>query len=237
MQLGRPHLHLQSIGSTNQRARELAAAGAPHGTLVTADHQTAGRGRQGRDWVAPPGSSALISVVLRDPPALLPLIAAVAVAESCGPQAQIKWPNDILIEDSQGRLGKVAGILCEGRPQEGWGVVGIGINVALDLDAAPEEIRTTAATLALEPSARRLIVAQTVAALGAALLLPPDLILERWRQRDALAGSQVSWQTAGGLQHGTAIGVGGDGALRVESSDGEELELDGGEVHLEPAGD
>ncbi|MDP5034233.1 MAG: hypothetical protein NWP31_04735, partial [Solirubrobacteraceae bacterium] len=67
-QLGSPHLHFSSIGSTNDRARELADAGAPHGTLVSADEQSSGRGRQGREWVAPPGSSLLISLLLREPP-------------------------------------------------------------------------------------------------------------------------------------------------------------------------
>ena len=124
--LGSPHLHLKSVGSTNERASELAAAGAPHGTLVSADHQSSGRGRQGRDWIAPAGSSLLISLLLRDPPELLPLTAAVAVAEVCGPAARIKWPNDILLPNAGEAPAKVAGILCETRPQENWAVVGIG---------------------------------------------------------------------------------------------------------------
>ena len=80
--LGRPHLHLRQARSTNQRARELAAGGAPHGTLVTAAAQSEGRGRQGRSWEAPEGSSLLMSLVLRDAPDLLPLAApAEAVPE------------------------------------------------------------------------------------------------------------------------------------------------------------
>src|ERR1700712_1173777 len=111
--LGSPRLHLRRTASTNQLARQLAAAGAPHGTLVTAGEQAAGRGRQGRTWSAPPGRALLLSVVLRDPPRLLPLVAAVAVAEEAGDDALVKWPNDVQID---GR--KVAGILAEGRPQE-----------------------------------------------------------------------------------------------------------------------
>ena len=87
--LGRPRLHLRATTSTNDRARELAQAGTPHGTVVTAGQQTAGRGRQGRTWSAPPGRALLVSVVLRDPPALLPLAAALAVAEVAGADAQI----------------------------------------------------------------------------------------------------------------------------------------------------
>src|SRR3954469_19327505 len=96
--LGTPRLHLREIGSTSDRARELALAGAPHGALVTAAAQTAGRGRQGRAWSTQPGAALSMSLVVRDPPELLPLVAAVAVAEACGAQAQIKWPNDILVD-------------------------------------------------------------------------------------------------------------------------------------------
>ena len=111
--LGRPRLHLRSVDSTNARARGLAAAGAPHGTLVTADAQTAGRGRQGRAWRAPPGRALLGSLLLRDWPRLLPLAAAVAVADTIGDDAAIKWPNDVLLGGH-----KVAGILAEGRPSD-----------------------------------------------------------------------------------------------------------------------
>ena len=79
--IGAPRVHHRETGSTNLLARELAAAGAPHGTLVTAGHQTAGRGRSDRTWQAPPGSSVLMSVVVRPADPLLPLRAAVAVAE------------------------------------------------------------------------------------------------------------------------------------------------------------
>ena len=95
--LGRPRVHLRETGSTNDRARELALAGAPHGTLVTAAAQSAGRGRQGRRWSAPAGSALLMSLLLRSPPPLLPLIAAVAVCDIAGEETKIKWPNDIVL--------------------------------------------------------------------------------------------------------------------------------------------
>src|SRR3954447_24529892 len=125
--IGTPRVHHRLTESTNERAKELADAGARHGTLVTADEQSAGRGRQGRVWTAPPGAAVLMSVVLRDLDerhALLPLAVAVAVCEACegvSPAPLVKWPNDVWID---GR--KVAGILLEGRPQEGWAVLGIG---------------------------------------------------------------------------------------------------------------
>ena len=148
MSFGSPRLHLRLTDSTNARARELAERGAPHGTLVTAAEQTAGRGRQGRTWSAPPGRALLCSVVIRDPPRLLPVAAGVAVAEVVGSGARIKWPNDVLVEGL-----KVAGILAEGRPQEGWSVIGIGLNVAVRVDDFPPELRGRAGTLRLEPEA------------------------------------------------------------------------------------
>src|SRR4051794_5795745 len=144
--LGRPRYHLRATDSTNERARALAVAGAPHGTLVTAAEQSAGRGRQGRTWSAPAGHALLLSLIVRDPPRLLPLIAAVAVAQTAGRDARIKRPNDV---ELGGR--RVAGILAEGRPQEHWGVLGIGVNVAVRLEDLPPELHETAATMGRGP--------------------------------------------------------------------------------------
>jgi BirA family biotin operon repressor/biotin-[acetyl-CoA-carboxylase] ligase len=221
--LGHPRMHLRVTDSTNSRARELAVAGAPHGTLVTASEQTAGRGRQGRVWSAPAGSALLMSVVLRSPPRLLPLAAAVAVASVVGEDARIKWPNDVQVE---GR--KVAGILVEGRPQERWAVLGIGLNVAIRLEDLPEELRGTAGTLGLtsaevEPALERLLrgIEEWLARDEAA-------VLEAWRARDGLRGREIRW--AGGA--GVAAGVDDDGRLLVELAEGGTTALDAGEVHL-----
>src|SRR5690349_22177636 len=143
--LGRPRLHLRATTSTTDRGRGLAQAGAPHGTLVTAGEQSAGRGRQGRTWSAPAGSALLLSLVIRDPPRLLPLAAGVAVADVAGARARVKWPNDVLVDGL-----KVAGILVEGRPQERWAVLGIGLNVALREGDFPPELVGRAGTLGLE---------------------------------------------------------------------------------------
>jgi BirA family biotin operon repressor/biotin-[acetyl-CoA-carboxylase] ligase len=257
--LGRPRLHLRRTDSTNDRARELAAAGAPHGTLVTAAEQTAGRGRQGRRWSAPAGSALLMSVIVRSPPPLLPLIVAVAVCEVAGADAAIKWPNDVVVAQPPGAgaregaigqpsgggsLGKLAGILVEGRPQEGWAVLGIGLNVAVELDQLPEELRPTpgssrggdsplpAATLGLsrdeiEPTLHRLLDA-----LGRRLSEPAEATLDAWRARDALHGREISW--AGGS--GRAQGVDGTGRLVVALADGGQTTLSAGEVHLQSLG-
>lgn len=225
MSLGSPHLHLRETGSTNDRARELAGAGAPHGTLVTAGAQTAGRGRQGRQWSAPPGQALLMSLVLREAHPLLPLAAAVAVAEVCGAVARVKWPNDVQLE---GR--KVAGILAEGRPQEGWVVLGIGLNVAVRPEELPEELRTRAATLGRPVSDVPHVLRELLGALATALALPVPVLLGSWRERDALRGHEVTW--SGG--QGVAQGIDDAGRLLVTASGGEVVALDAGEVHLGP---
>jgi BirA family biotin operon repressor/biotin-[acetyl-CoA-carboxylase] ligase len=223
--LGRPRLHLRRVDSTNARARELAAAGAPHGTLVTAAEQSAGRGRQGRAWSAPAGLGLLMSVLLRDWPRLLPLSAAVAVAETVGEGAAIKWPNDVLLGDH-----KVAGILAEGRPQEGWMVIGVGLNVAVRPNELPPELRDTAATMGLNPTEVEPTLARLLERLERWLTAGEPEVLDAWRARDALAGRAVAW--AGGA--GTAAGVDEDGRLVVELADGGgRTALDAGEVHLE----
>lgn len=223
--LGTPRLHLRATTSTNDRARDLAAAGAPHGMLVTASEQSAGRGRQGRSWSAPAGHALLMSVVLRGAPALLPLAAAVAVADTAGERARIKWPNDVQLD---GR--KVAGILAEGRPQEGWVVLGIGLNVAVRLEDLPPELRETAATLGLEPRDVEPTLQRLLRALEDALALGESALLEAYRARDALAGREIAWN--GG--RGRAAGIDGAGRLVVELAGGGRTALDAGEVHLEP---
>ena len=231
--IGRPWLHLREVDSTNRRARALAAAGAPHGTLVTAEAQTEGRGRQGRAWVAPAGRALLLSVLVRgldERHAVLPLAAAVAVSRSCeraaGVSAQIKWPNDVWID---GR--KVAGILVEGRPHEGWAVIGVGLNVLTREEEFPADLRGAATSLAIAGGGSAPSVAtvrsELVAALADQLAADAATTLAAWRQRDALLGSRVRW--AGG--EGIARGVSDAGALVVEAAAGRQ-ELDAGEVHL-----
>ena len=220
--IGRPRVHLRRTDSTNERARELAALGAPHGTLVTADEQTAGRGRQGRMWTAPPRAAVLMSVVLRELREGLPLAAAVAVCEALPLPAAIKWPNDIWI----GRR-KVAGILVEGRPQEGWAVLGIGLNVATE--DFPPELRESATSLRLEGSeisAEELLGALLVS-LDRWLGRPTPDVLDAWRSHDALLGHQVRWSKGSGA----AAGVDETGALLVDTASGR-ISLDAGEVHL-----
>jgi BirA family biotin operon repressor/biotin-[acetyl-CoA-carboxylase] ligase len=229
---GRPRVHHRLTDSTNARARELAMAGAPDGTIVTAGEQSSGRGRQGRTWSAPPGKALLLSAVVRDltrRDALLPLAVPVAVAAACdefaGTRCGIKWPNDIWIGTR-----KLSGILLEGRPQEGWAVIGIGLNVGTTRDDFPDDLRDTATSLAIEsgtdPGVER-VLAAVLAALDRRVGDSPEAILGAWRERDVLFGSRIRWN--GG--QGTAAGLDENGNLLVDTDAGR-VALDAGEVHL-----
>jgi BirA family biotin operon repressor/biotin-[acetyl-CoA-carboxylase] ligase len=231
---GSPRLHLRATDSTNVRARELAGRGVPDGTLVTAGEQSAGRGRQGRTWSAPAGRSLLCSIVIREPPRLLPLAAGVAVAEvvaqvvaraadSAGRGPLVKWPNDVLLG---GR--KIAGILVEGRPQEGWAVLGIGLNVALAREDFPPELRETAATLGLGADQIEPVLERLLRSLERWVAAGEPSVLEAVRARDALRGRSVRW--SGG--EGVGAGIDDGGRLLVESGSGGVVALDAGEVHL-----
>jgi BirA family biotin operon repressor/biotin-[acetyl-CoA-carboxylase] ligase len=219
--LGTPRLHLRVTDSTNERAKALATAGAPHGLLITASEQTAGHGRQGRSWTAPAGEGLLMSLVLRDWPELLPLVAAVAVAQTAGPDALIKWPNDVLLG---GR--KVAGILVEGRPQEGWAVLGIGVNVAIR--AFPPELVQIAGSLDRTPADVEPFLAALLQRFERGLSESPGAVIEAWRERDALRGKPITWNDGAGV----AAGVDEEGRLIVELEDGTTTALQAGEVHL-----
>ena len=216
--IGRPRLHHRTIGSTNAKARELAAAGAPHGTLVTASEQTAGRGRQGRSWVTPPGTAIAASLILRRFDDLLPLRAGLAVADLAGPAARVKWPNDVLVD---GR--KVAGILAEARAPD-WAVLGIGVNVT----EVPPGLAEIAASLDRDDVEQAL--AELLEALDRRLAQPAAETLADLRARDALLGERVRW--SGG--EGTGAGIDESGALLVTTPGGETLALAAGEVHLAP---
>lgn len=229
--IGAPRVHHRATDSTNERAKELARTGAPHGTLVTAGEQTAGRGRQGREWIAPAGTAVLMSVVLREldeSQALLPLAAAVAAceaAEATTPvECRVKWPNDVWAD---GR--KLAGILIEGRPQEGWAVLGIGLNVTTP--EFPPELAGIATSLAIVAPAQAptpgMVLDELVSRLERRLADAPTAILTAWRERDALRGNALRWD--GG--EGTAAGIDDCGSLLVQTDSGT-IALRAGEVHL-----
>jgi BirA family biotin operon repressor/biotin-[acetyl-CoA-carboxylase] ligase len=242
--LGGPLVHLDVVGSTNDHARELALAGAPHGAVVTVEQQTAGRGRQGRTWSAPAGRALTLSVLVRRARTALdalPLAVAVAICEACEDvvpvRCSIKWPNDVWID---GR--KVAGVLIEARPREGWAVIGIGLNVCTTPDEFADELRGTATSLhvaAGEPVDREAALDRLLERLAAWLprLDDPAAVAASFRERDALQGQRVAWSSGTERHQGEAGGIEDDGALVVFTDGGERVRLDAGEVHLERAPD
>ena len=249
MTVGRPHRHFRRIDSTNEVARAMAASGAADGTVVTAEEQTAGRGRQGRPWSTPAGGSLAWSVLLRrkvEVPGTLPLQIGVAVCEAVESlgvtRADVKWPNDVWIE---GR--KCAGILVEARPQDGWAVVGIGLNLTISEADFPEELRSRATSVGHGAD-----IASAAAALNrfveARLAADIEQTLAELASRDALRGRPVSWGTSesvaqplaagrqSGPRSGIAAGIDAAGNLLVETADGVEV-LSAGEVHLDADAD
>lgn len=252
MRFGTPHRHFARTDSTNTRARELAAAGAPHGTVVTATEQSAGRGRQGRTWTAPPGKALLYSAVLRpleERHAMLPLAVPLAVskaAEELQPEIEcrVKWPNDVLIEGK-----KLAGILIEARPQDGWAVIGVGLNLTISRDEFPPELKDRATSIFDPDRGVRGRVSAGPSPLLSGGLPPPDPliatevlshhldrwvaaepgdVLTAWRQRDALRGREVAWEGGSGV----ADGVDDRGYLVVVTPGGDRVAIGAGEVHL-----
>lgn len=243
--LGRPLVCLAETESTNDEAARLGREGAPHGTVVTAETQTRGRGRQGRVWYSPPGENLCFSALLRPrlPPAAAPpltLAAGVAVAEavnSLGVPASLKWPNDVVVE---GR--KLAGILTEmstrGTRIE-YVVLGVGINVNSavfppDLAAIATSLRRErggdplergtvlrAALSALEPWIERFV------AEGAAP------IARAWKQRARLLGRHVRVLADGQPLSGVARDVDDEGALLLEADDGRRYRVISGEIAAE----
>jgi BirA family transcriptional regulator, biotin operon repressor / biotin---[acetyl-CoA-carboxylase] ligase len=246
MSFGHPHRHFTRTDSTNSRARELAAAGAPHGTVVTASEQTAGRGRQGRTWTAPPNKALLYSAILRpleEHHVTLPLAVPLAVceaAEDINPDltCKVKWPNDI---HAEGR--KLAGVLIEARPQDGWAVIGVGINISIKEEEFPPELRDTATSIfsaGHRTQERGSAGPSPLLSAGPPLLGPlnqrlnhwvqaePSEVLTEWRERDALLGREVEWDDGSGV----ADGVDERGYLVVVTASGDRIAVGAGEVHL-----
>src|SRR6266705_7028602 len=181
-------MHLESVSSTQDVAREL-----PIGSVVVADHQTAGRGRLDHRWEAPPGTALLVSFVLQPNP-LLSLAAGVAAAEACGPRVRLKWPNDLLLDER-----KLGGILVEATARKA--VCGIGIN----LTWAPEG----AATLDQPRDEMLERLRQKIDLWTAA---PAERVLGRWRELSATLGRRVRIDGTEGI----AEDLGPNGELIVD---------------------
>lgn len=226
------HVH-EVLPSTNESAFLLAQQGAPHGTVVLAEQQTAGRGRRGRSWVSPPGLNLYFSAVLRPelPPTRAPeltLVAAVALAESlreAGAPAAIKWPNDVQLE---GR--KVAGILTElsaSSEHVHFIVLGMGVNVNAGPEHFPPELAALATSLAQalgRPVPRAAFAAALWERLEAWLERHQaggfEPVLARWRQLSSTLGQPVRVRTDRQELVGVAEGVDASGALLLRTAGG-----------------
>jgi BirA family transcriptional regulator, biotin operon repressor / biotin---[acetyl-CoA-carboxylase] ligase len=241
------------LDSTNRRAADAAVGGAPEIHVVLADVQTAGRGRLDRSWTAPPGTSLLVSCVLRPPvPAgqlgLLPLLAGLVLAEAATPfaapaEVALKWPNDLLVD---GR--KAAGVLVETVPGEAAAppavVVGIGLNVDWRDVGRPPELAGAATSLAEAaggPVDRWRVLAALLGVLGqryAVWCELPGAFLDGYRRRCATLGTEVTVTGRdGSALRGVAVGIAGSGALQVRSRDGRVHDVVAGDVvHVRPAG-
>ncbi|QSW99673.1 biotin--[acetyl-CoA-carboxylase] ligase [Haloterrigena alkaliphila] len=230
-----------SIGSTNDRARELAGEGAAD-VAVVADEQTGSRGRLEREWSAPSGG-VWVSVVSRPEiaPARAPLytlaasVATARAAREAGVDARIKWPNDVVVPvGSEGDYRKLAGILTEMEGETDrvdWLVVGIGVNANLDADALPEgatSVRDEAGDVD-----RRLFVQRLLEEFDGSR---NDLesVLPAWRDLALTLGQRVRVDRPSGELVGEAVDVTASGALVVETDDGRETVSAGDCEHLRP---
>ncbi len=227
-----------SIPSTNERARELAAEGAEN-VVVLADEQTGGRGRLNREWSSPSGG-VWLSILLRPdiPPAQVPLytlaaaVATATAAREAGVEAEIKWPNDVLVDGS-----KLTGILTEMEGEAdrvGWLVVGIGTNVNVSLDDLPADADATSLQAEAGEDVNRRLFTQRLLEEFDALRGDPDAILPAWRDLSVTLGQDVRVETPGGVVTGEAVDVTDPGTLVVETDDGP-VEVSAGDCeHLRP---
>jgi BirA family biotin operon repressor/biotin-[acetyl-CoA-carboxylase] ligase len=227
-----------TIGSTNDRARELAATGAED-VVVLADEQSGARGRLDREYSSPSGGIWLSLVCRPDlPPAQVPvytLAAAVATAEALrevGVDAGIKWPNDVLIEGSE---AKIVGILTEMEGEAdrvSWVVVGIGINANIDPSEVPAEATTVREQVG---DIDRADLTQHLLDRFDELRNDPESVLPAWRELSLTLGKRVRVETPGGDVVGKAVDVEFPGTLVVETEDGKTRVSAGDCEHLRPA--
>lgn len=247
--LARRFYFFEDIASTSDFARDLIAraggaraAADLHGTVVVADHQSAGRGRFNRAWLAPPGTALLFTLILDRaqvpaPPLLtlaLPVAAAEAITRVTGLAARIKFPNDILIHER-----KTAGILLEQPPGSGVLLAGIGVNVHQTADQLPPPSHVPPTSLELELQhagagsvQRPTLLAAILQRLGT-LLATPDAAVDLPRRMNQLCdtlGRHVEVTTPDGILRGVALSITPDGALMVRTDAGMQRPIYSGDI-------
>jgi len=229
-----------SLPSTNDVAKHKAQEGAKEGTVILTEEQTAGRGRIGRSWLSPRGSVAL-SIILYPPLAYLPsliMVASLAVAygieQTTNLKAQLKWPNDVLVNSK-----KVCGILVESDvrgDKVDYAVIGIGLNVNLKLSEFPQ-IAPMATSLSQELGrevSRREMVRNLLAQAEKLYLAlaAGDSVFKQWRNRLVTLGKKVQVSSGGATYRGTAESVAADGSLLLRQPDDGLLKIVAGDVTL-----
>ena len=238
--MGRKLEYFESVETTMTIARAFAARGLPTGTLVLAEEQTAGRGRRGRTFASPPGENLYFTLILRLTHPMvraLPLALPLAVCEgvrAAGPDARIKWPNDIWVGSR-----KLSGMLVdlETRDGEYLAFPGVGINVNGD-PRLIEGLEDTATSIAVElghPVDRVEVLANVCNTLEAALQAPPPALAERYRAVSLVLGKEVTVSGAGPERTGTAAAILDDGNLVLSFPNGGHEILSAGDVSLRPA--
>lgn len=240
--------HHPAIGSTNDRARELAAQGTPEIALVAADEQLAGRGRQGRAWYTPPGTALAFSLLTR--PAIaaqqamrLTMLAGLAAVEgieyATGLRLDLKWPNDVVFR-SESRWWKVGGILTECAFQGDdltYAVIGLGLNVNVDFSQQLElrEIATSLMHLAGREIDRWAVLKAVVAAWidrYAEIAAAADCLREAWAARLINLRQNIRVNLNDQIIEGYAAGVDADGALLLRTNEQHVQRLLSGDVTL-----
>ena len=234
--------YVEQTGSTNADLLARARDGAPAGTVLRAGHQTAGRGRLGRTWEAPPGTSLLASILLPSEPVPFLAVArvALAAADACrdlaGAEATLKWPNDLMVG---GR--KLAGVLAEADGDSPAVVVGIGCNVAwpppADRPAAVGDRVAALSDLVAAPPTPAALLAALLARLDGWLLQRPDEVMAAYRAACTTVGRQVRVELADGSLEGTASSITPSGELVVATAAGRTTITAGDVVHLRPSQD
>ena len=230
--------YFAELPSTNDVAATLARGGAAEGTVIVAGAQTAGRGRQGKDWFSPPDAGLYTSVVFRrEGLAVLTMMGGVALAEavlsSTGFAVELKWPNDVIVRDQgTGTARKLAGILAEASGSGAaldFVVVGFGLNVR-GAAGVPLQLVRHATSIEEElgrPVDRGLVLAHVLRSIGlwraTALREGPESVLDRWRElAPSHQGTVVEVEGASGWTRGTTEGIDETGALMVRTVHGVE---------------
>ncbi len=231
-----------SLGSTNDRAAELARAGAPEGTLVVADEQTAGRGRSGRRWHSPAGSGLALSLVLRPARlgsreiAALGVIGALGSIEALtelGLQPELKWPNDVLLDGA-----KVGGILAEAswtNSQLDHVILGIGLNVSKTQMPEVDFPATTVEQSLGRPVDREALLLRVLAGTDQWY----DRLIEGrahpgWESQLAYRGKRVAISNGTGERVGVVLGLTRLAGIRLATDDDEQVVFEAGAYHLRP---